>query len=114
MVYRCLDPGRDWDAYCDDHPDQPKPEDVDECYHRWECPSCSTLWGIEDIEDASSDTAVDIEGKVYCMECLVDGKAPECELTVAHEAFEASCADARAEAIAEYGMAHVRRCERRR
>ena len=62
--------------------DEPEPEDVDEEFHQWECPECKVLWGIEDIESPSSDTAVDVEGKVYCMECLVDGKAPECELSV--------------------------------
>lgn len=29
MVYRCLDPGRDWDAWCDDHPDPPELEQID-------------------------------------------------------------------------------------
>lgn len=37
MVYRHLDPARDWDAYCDDHPDAPELEQIDEHLYVSKC-----------------------------------------------------------------------------
>ena len=37
MVYRCLDPGRDWDAWCDDNQEPPEFDDVPEEFYRAEC-----------------------------------------------------------------------------
>lgn len=37
MVYKCLDPGKDWDAWCNDHPEPPEIEDVDERYWMFKC-----------------------------------------------------------------------------
>ena len=37
MVYRHLDPGRDWDAWCDDHPDPPEQDEIPEHYWYWAC-----------------------------------------------------------------------------
>jgi len=43
MVYRKLDPGADWDAWCDDHPDEPDREEIDEAYWLLECTGCGNI-----------------------------------------------------------------------
>jgi len=94
--------------------DGPEPDDVDERFHKFVCGECGWEYTVDDLEDASFPVHVNAAGEVHCTDCLVDGAHPLCEVEVDMEAFEKHIAEERADAIAEYGMAHVRRCERRR
>ena len=93
MVYRCLDPGRDWDAYCDDHPDQPEPEDVEPEFHIYVCPECKAEYGEDDGE-----YMVALGDDVYCAECIVDGVHPQCDCEVDMDKLTKHMEEARGEA----------------
>lgn len=112
MVYKRLDPAADWDAYCMDHPEPPQPEDVDERFHVYECPSCGTRYGEDDFNDTSATVHVDRDCTVYCTACIVDGRAPQCRLDIDLDAWQRHCAEQRADAIAEYGEARVNEIDR--
>ena len=88
--------------------DGPEPEDVDEEFHVWVCPECKQAWGVDD-----SEYTMVLGDDTFCTECLVDGTHPQCELEVDMDKLNKHMSQLRGEAIAEYGEAHVRRCERR-
>ena len=90
--------------------DGPEPEDVDPEFHLYVCPECKAEYG----EDSGIDEYTMVLGDdVYCTECLVDGSHPQCDLEVDMDKLKKHMEDERGEAVAEYGEAHVRRCERR-
>lgn len=43
MVYRHIDPDIDWQLWCDDHPEPPDMDSVDQQYWQWHCDECGQL-----------------------------------------------------------------------
>ena len=59
--------------------DGPEPDDVDEEFHLYTCPACKGEFGEDDMDEY---THTDKGGDVFCVECIVDGKHPQCDLSV--------------------------------
>ena len=65
-MYRKLDPSADWDAWCDDNPEPPEREEVDEKYWLLECTECG------DIEWEAAELVAEFEhlpSKFKCYDC---------------------------------------------
>lgn len=62
MVYKRLDPASDWDAYCDDNPDDPEQHEVPVEFWRYKCELCGTL----DHEDTTVSKDCTF---TYCNQC---------------------------------------------